>query len=337
MSPVQSLNPAAGPRIGFPGHATTLALAFALLALSLGLLMATITGPQGDESRAVDGWRRLMSADLRALLVFAIPCSAWLLAVVTFVRNSPVHAAVHGRQQTHPEHEPGELPSVRVHDHTGAQVATQIRKSFHDALREDRVGLALSRPVGRQTETAHADKEDDEMLKRRMAVMALTAVGTISACDSTGAAPPPVSQAVAEQSRRETSRLDGEDSEVKVESRPDPAVYRASYHDCTEASNGTTADMMDCIGDEFEYQDGRLNATYRRLREMLSPKASELLRNEQRTWLANLEASCIPDEEIRGGTAGMLVAEGCRLELTTRRADELDQLERTVKPKPSGP
>ena len=146
---MQRRSPAAGSRIGFPGCSRGLALASALLALSLGLLIATVTAPQGEASKAIDGWRRLMSGDPRSLLVSAIPCLAWLAAVVAFIRNSPERAAARAGLQVPVENRVATPPSTPPYEKVEPDTPAPVRKSFRNALREDGVVLAGSRPRGR--------------------------------------------------------------------------------------------------------------------------------------------------------------------------------------------
>lgn len=452
-----SLGPAARSRVGFPGHSLALALASALLALSLGLLIATVTGPQGEGAQAIDGWHRLMSGDLRALLVFSLPCAAWLVAVAAYIRSSPARAATPVGPQVPAQDETATSPSTHLHDNMESEIPVQVRRSFRDALREDGVGLALSRPAGRQIGTAHAHKEDDEMLRRQMAAIALTTAGAISACDSMESPQRSVSKAAVEPSvgQQQASQPDpsasapkgdginvagaaakvlfhcatengkeivlidrgtvieysfgrprqapelaisvprdevttyqwggvgrwmnysvtipngsakytvftsadriGSDHEfeagvvvkdgqkevarircvapivsnlagvnLRVESHAssameDAAGYRASYGRCIEDSNGATFAMLDCISDEFEHQDRRLNKAYQALTARLGKDDKSRFLGEQRQWISARDERCFYDPE--SGQAGRLDAAECALEMTATRAAEIE-------------
>lgn len=179
------------------------------------------------------------------------------------------------------------------------------------------------------------------MLKRRMAVMALTAAGTISACDSMGPGPPLVSKAVAEQAadRRETSRLDqvaggstvknkpemGFDSEAPSEEsanwKPESAL-RSSFDDCWSSAGGDAAKLA-CIHKELSYQDFELNKNYKRLKEILGDKDRALLIEEQRQWLGETESAC---GALGNNLDGDVDPVYCRLYRTAQRSQELQTM-----------
>jgi uncharacterized protein YecT (DUF1311 family) len=104
------------------------------------------------------------------------------------------------------------------------------------------------------------------------------------------------------------------------------AGYRKSFDQCMDASNGVTVDMMNCGSEEFDYQDKRLNAAYKHLRQVLLPTDWEAVRNGQRKWLADMDKACQGDEEVKGGTLEMIEFMACKLDRTVRRADELEAL-----------
>ena len=102
----------------------------------------------------------------------------------------------------------------------------------------------------------------------------------------------------------------------------DEATLRPSYQPCVEASQGVTLALNDCIGIEYAFQDKRLNAAYRQVRESL-PKAERVrLRDEERTWIAQRDKACAPQTD--GGTAGLLDANQCQLDRTAARAAALE-------------
>lgn len=102
----------------------------------------------------------------------------------------------------------------------------------------------------------------------------------------------------------------------------DEATLRPSYQACIEASQGVTLALNDCIGIEYAFQDKRLNAAYRQVRESL-PKAERVrLRDEERTWIAQRDKACAPETD--GGTASLLDANQCQLDRTAARAAALE-------------
>lgn len=327
-----SLGPAAGSRVGFPGYALALALASALLALSLGLLTATVTGPQGEGAQAIDGWHRLMSGDLRALLVSSLPCAAWLVAVAAYIRSSPARAATPVDPQVPAQDEAATSPSTHLHDNMESEIPVQVRRSFRDALREDGVGLALSRhaqSAGLHAETEEAHKEDDEMLKRQMAAITLVAAGSIAACDATGSTqatsnardspitPPSVAQLGTGAAVPATGRTKG---------------TMSAYLDCKAGAQGAI-EMSDCITVERDRQDARLNAIYKELTNLLQGDRRTRLVEAQRAWLQlqskddAFESSVFDDL----GQPGNLQASEREIDRIRSRANQLEQYLELVK------
>lgn len=113
---------------------------------------------------------------------------------------------------------------------------------------------------------------------------------------------------------------------VGAAGKPIEPQYRTSFKQCMDASNGVTVNMMNCIGEEFDYQDKRLNTAYKRLHQVLAPADWERIRNEQRKWLASRDVGCKVSDDMKGGTAEMLILADCGLQKTAIRADELETL-----------
>lgn len=97
---------------------------------------------------------------------------------------------------------------------------------------------------------------------------------------------------------------------------------RPGYDRCLEKTRGVTVEMNSCIGIEFDFQDQRLNAAYKALRQSLSEAERIKLRDEEREWIKEKNTSCAPPAD--GGTADMLGANECRLTRTAVRAAELE-------------
>lgn len=95
-----------------------------------------------------------------------------------------------------------------------------------------------------------------------------------------------------------------------------------SYYTCVKAARGVTLALNDCIGNEHDYQDKRLNAAYQRLRKRLGPDQRTALRDEERAWIAQRDKTCAPDEG--GGTASLLDTNQCQLDQTAARAAVLE-------------
>ena len=102
------------------------------------------------------------------------------------------------------------------------------------------------------------------------------------------------------------------------------AATRESYQKCIDASEGITPKMQDCIAEEYEYQDGRLNAAYDQLMKTLDAAAQAQLRDAQRKWIAERDAECAPADDP--GQGQLLEANSCSLRITAARADELEKM-----------
>jgi uncharacterized protein YecT (DUF1311 family) len=119
----------------------------------------------------------------------------------------------------------------------------------------------------------------------------------------------------AEQKIAETSKSTMAQKQVDT-SRP-------SYKACMDKSEGITVSMRDCAGTELEYQDNRLNRAYRTLRTKLKQSSAMHLRDEQRAWIAERDQQCAVDKD--GGTAALIVADDCLIQVTSERAIELEK------------
>jgi uncharacterized protein YecT (DUF1311 family) len=101
-----------------------------------------------------------------------------------------------------------------------------------------------------------------------------------------------------------------------------------AYAECIDRSGGVTSAMQDCMGDEFEGQDRRLNAAYKALMGSVSGKNRVQLRDAQRKWIAFRDANCDFYDDPLGGSAARLAANECVVTLTADRAHELETLKR---------
>ena len=103
------------------------------------------------------------------------------------------------------------------------------------------------------------------------------------------------------------------------------AALRASFKACVDAAGGVDAAMQACIGEEYGYQDTRLNAAYGALRKSLPADRMAALRTEQRAWIAGRDGNCAWDAKTEG-SAQRLQANYCRMETTAKRADALEAM-----------
>jgi Uncharacterized protein conserved in bacteria len=99
-------------------------------------------------------------------------------------------------------------------------------------------------------------------------------------------------------------------------------AIRPSYRHCLDATGGVTPDMKACMSAEFDFQDKRLNAVYKRLMATLSGEGKASLRTEEREWIRSKQSKC--DEGTEPGQADELVAYDCLVVETANRAAELE-------------
>jgi len=97
---------------------------------------------------------------------------------------------------------------------------------------------------------------------------------------------------------------------------------RASYSGCLKVADGVTPDMQDCIGNEYAYQDKRLNQAYKALMARLGKDEQAKLRDEERKWIAHRDADCAPPPDA--GQGQRLDSNDCAMEETAKRATVLE-------------
>jgi uncharacterized protein YecT (DUF1311 family) len=100
--------------------------------------------------------------------------------------------------------------------------------------------------------------------------------------------------------------------------------YSPTYQHCLDSSGGVTTAMRECNAQELRYQDGLLNRHYKALMSHLSPAKKAELKKTQRLWIKYRDANCGFYAGLTGGTMDIINAGGCHVEMTARRAEELD-------------
>jgi len=86
-----------------------------------------------------------------------------------------------------------------------------------------------------------------------------------------------------------------------------PADTSKAYAACMDQSGGVTSAMEDCISEEFELQDRRLNRSYKALMASIPERRPEL-RDAQRKWIAFRDANCGFYYDAEDGSATRLVS-----------------------------
>lgn len=104
---------------------------------------------------------------------------------------------------------------------------------------------------------------------------------------------------------------------------PEGGAYTPAYGQCMDASGGVTAAMLDCMAAEMQVQDARLNRGYLQLQKASAPARQEQLKKVQRAWVSFRDLNCDFYAEPDGGSMVTVSVNGCLLEMTAMRADEL--------------
>ncbi len=163
---------------------------------------------------------------------------------------------------------------------------------------------------------------------------ALLAFTLLAGCSRQPAEEPQADSNSAVQSAPSTVETsDASDAQVKIVIEDDAAAppaadsraLRDSFRQCLETAGGVDAAMQDCIGSEYDYQDGRLNVVYAELKRTLDDAKMAGLRTAQRQWLRDRDAKCVWDAKTEG-SAQRLQANQCRLDATALRAAELEAM-----------
>lgn len=92
---------------------------------------------------------------------------------------------------------------------------------------------------------------------------------------------------------------------------------------------GTTQQMLACVKQDLAREDKRLNDVYRKLASTRKDdeKATNLLRDAQRKWIAFRDAHCaVEADEMRGGTLEPVLLTDCLAVATAERAKFLEEL-----------
>lgn len=102
--------------------------------------------------------------------------------------------------------------------------------------------------------------------------------------------------------------------------------YSSNYGKCMDDSGGVTVEMLNCIGEELERQDAKLNRVYKQLSSQVSPLRKKQLVTAQRNWIQYRDANCNFYADPDGGTLATVSSSECVLRETADRASELQTL-----------
>ncbi len=97
---------------------------------------------------------------------------------------------------------------------------------------------------------------------------------------------------------------------------------RPSVSACIKSAGGATPGTRDCLRDEHDFQDHRLNQTYKKLMGSLVEVDRKHLREEERQWITFRDKYCAVGNEP--GQGQELDADECVVDQTADRATELE-------------
>ena len=120
---------------------------------------------------------------------------------------------------------------------------------------------------------------------------------------------------------------DVEDSgTVESSSGVDKEGYSNQYKLCLDNSGGITSEMRNCNADELKFQDNLLNKYYKRAMKVLDGNKRKELKQVQRQWIKYRDAKCGFDYGLTGGTMDIAIGDGCLVDMTAKRANELKSI-----------
>lgn len=100
----------------------------------------------------------------------------------------------------------------------------------------------------------------------------------------------------------------------------------AAFDKCIAKAGAVDPAVLECIGNEHEVQDRRLNANYKALMAKLESPRKKQLQEAQRLWLKYVDANCDFYYDPNGGTSARMMSAQCSVNARAQRAIELGDL-----------
>lgn len=138
-----------------------------------------------------------------------------------------------------------------------------------------------------------------------------------------GASPPATSPVPEATSTPDNTGQGATSAAQDSDHQGETVMLRSTYDQCLKNAGGVTPDLQDCIETEYEYQEARLDKAYQGLLTKLGGDKKAVLETEQKKWLDDRDAQCGVDPD-EGGQGQRLEANDCFLEMTAKRAAELE-------------
>ena len=105
--------------------------------------------------------------------------------------------------------------------------------------------------------------------------------------------------------------------------RAEDTKYSPVYESCLKKAVATV-DILNCIATEMTFQDKRLNKAYQSALKAFSSGRQEKLKDAQRLWIKYRDGNCEVFVNASGGTMDSLNTASCFLDMTAKRAKELE-------------
>lgn len=100
----------------------------------------------------------------------------------------------------------------------------------------------------------------------------------------------------------------------------------AAFEKCIAKAGAVDPAVLECIGNEHEVQDRRLNSSYKALMAKIGAPRKKQLQESQRLWLKYVEANCDFYYDPNGGTSARMMSAQCSVDARAQRAGELEDL-----------
>ena len=104
----------------------------------------------------------------------------------------------------------------------------------------------------------------------------------------------------------------------------DESKFSKEFYLCLEAAQGMNGANLNCIYDETEKQDVRLNQVYNRLITVLSEQRIDELREVQRAWIKYRDLTSQYLSRPDGGAIDLVISASWFLHRTSDQADFLE-------------
>lgn len=104
------------------------------------------------------------------------------------------------------------------------------------------------------------------------------------------------------------------------------AKLSPAFDKCITKAGAVDPAVLECIGNEHEVQDRRLNSSYKALMAKLDAPRKKQLQEAQRLWLKYVEANCDFYYDPDGGSSARMMSAQCSVDARAQRAGELENL-----------